>query len=209
MQMERLSVVERLERLERQNRVLKGAGLLLALGLCAACLLGPAAGGGTLEATAFVLRDGAGNELARLGPLSPGPDAAGDPGESWGLTLADGRGGAAAVLGMERGGPVLSLAGSETEKALLSASGISIVGEGGAGIGAHVQGEWPVLRFSKERAHSHITMGLLGSFGPEPYVGGLCAVCADPVPGASSAGRRGFLVIAASSTAAAEGEAPE
>jgi len=207
MQMERQSVLERLERLERQNRVLKGAGLLLVLGICAACLLGSAGGDGTIEARAFVLRDESGQELARLGELSPERGASGDAagvGESWGLMLADGRGGTAAVLGMQRNGPVLSLAGDESQVARLSSGGIDILGEGGAGVGVLVQGEWPVLRFSKEGAHSHITMGLLGSSGPEPYAGSLCAVCADPAPGASSEGPRGVLVIASSSTVSAE-----
>ena len=78
MQMERQSVLERLERLERQNRVLKGAGLLLVLGICAACLLGSAGGDGIIEARAFVLRDESGNELARLGELSPDRGTTGD-----------------------------------------------------------------------------------------------------------------------------------
>jgi hypothetical protein len=212
MQMERQSVLERLERLERQNRVLKGAGLLLVLGICGACLLGPAGGDGIIEATAFVLLDESGNELARLGGLSPERRAPADStgvGESWGLMLADGRGGTAAVLGMQRNGPVLSLEGEEDQTAHLSSNGIAILGGGGAGIGVHVQGEWPVLRFSKETANSHITMGLLGSSGPEPYAGSLCAVCAEPAPGASSEGQRGVLVIAASSAADAEEKAHE
>lgn len=65
-------VARRLERLERENRRLKGAGTALVLGLVAILLMGQALPKGrTVEAEKFVLKDKAGKIRAVLGE---GPD---------------------------------------------------------------------------------------------------------------------------------------
>ena len=65
-----LTITQRLEKLERQNRRLKFAGIVLLLVIGSAALMaakpaGPA--GTTVQATKFVLMDSAGKEVAILG----------------------------------------------------------------------------------------------------------------------------------------------
>ena len=58
-------MIERLEKLERQNRLMKQAGAVALVVAAAVVLMGQASRNRTLEANAFILRDSTG-PLARL-----------------------------------------------------------------------------------------------------------------------------------------------
>ncbi len=60
-------VIERIGRLERQNRRVGLAGVVLLLGIAAAATMGQARPGRTVEAERFVARDGHGRPRALLG----------------------------------------------------------------------------------------------------------------------------------------------
>jgi hypothetical protein len=114
-----------------------------------------------------------------------------------------------ALFGVEFDDPVLSLGGGEAGSTLMTPDGVAVLGEKESGIGMHVLGEWPVLRFSKEQSQSQITMGLLGGPEPDGFAANLCAVCAPASSEATPTGRRGVLVIAATAASASEPREPE
>jgi hypothetical protein len=96
-----VDVLERLDRLEKQNRRLKSAAALFVI-LTSCLILMSAAGhkGRTIEARQIVLKDDEGNTRAVLGMRSAGP----------GLTLYDSGGDKAqALLAVLQTGPVLGL----------------------------------------------------------------------------------------------------
>lgn len=95
------AVLERLERLEKQNRGLKRAAALFMILVSSLILMSAAwRKGHTVEATQIVLKDEEGNKRAVLGMRSAGP----------GLTLYDAEGDKVqALLTVLQTGPVLGL----------------------------------------------------------------------------------------------------
>jgi hypothetical protein len=96
-----VDVLERLERLEKQNRRLKSAAALFMIFTCSLVLMSAAGHKGrTVEARQVVLKDDEGNTRAILGMRSAGP----------GLTLYDANGDKVqALLAVLQTGPVLGL----------------------------------------------------------------------------------------------------
>ena len=64
-------IIARLERVEKENRRLKGVGIVLLLGVCAVVLMGQAQAGRTVEAERFILRDQDGKMRAELSAENP------------------------------------------------------------------------------------------------------------------------------------------
>ena len=93
------SVLERLEKLERQNHRLKRAGLIVMVLAAATLLIGQAALKWKVEAQSFVLKDENGKVRAELGMAGHGPL----------LALYDEDGARRAVLGIAERGPGLFL----------------------------------------------------------------------------------------------------
>ncbi len=91
------SVLERLEKLERQNRGLKRAGLIVMVLAAATLLIGQAALQWKVEAQSFVLKDENGKVRAELGMAGHGPL----------LALYDEDGAQRAVFGIAERGPGL------------------------------------------------------------------------------------------------------
>jgi hypothetical protein len=110
-----VDILERLERLEKQNRRLKSAAALFMI-FTSSLVLMSAAGhkGRTIEARQIVLKDDEGNTRAILGMRSAGP----------GLTLYDANGDKVqALLAVLQTGPVLGLYdASGTTRVLLGAT---------------------------------------------------------------------------------------
>jgi hypothetical protein len=67
------SLVTRVDKLERQNRLFKRGGLALLLAAATLILMGQARPSDTLEAHGFVLRDSSGIKRAELAVLAGGP----------------------------------------------------------------------------------------------------------------------------------------
>lgn len=68
------SLVTRVDKLERQNRLFKRGGLALLLAAATLILMGQARPSDTLEAHSFVLSDSSGIKRAELAVLAGGPD---------------------------------------------------------------------------------------------------------------------------------------
>jgi hypothetical protein len=94
------AIVERLAKVEKQNRRLRGAGLLVVGLACSIVLMGQSAPTSrTLEAQAFILTDAQGRTRASLRTLTDGPH----------LALFDANGKLRVDLGVSVDGPVLQL----------------------------------------------------------------------------------------------------
>jgi hypothetical protein len=94
------AVVERLEKVERQNRRLRGAGIAVLVLAVAGLLMGQAMPRARIvEAEGFVLKDAAGKVWAKLDVFKDGP----------GLGLYDENGKPRAMLSAFKAGPGLSL----------------------------------------------------------------------------------------------------
>jgi hypothetical protein len=91
------SVLERLEKLERQNRRFKRAGLVVMLLAGATLLIGQAKSQWKAEAEMFILKDAEGKVRAELGMAVHGPH----------LAFYDAAGTRRAVLGIVQKGPGL------------------------------------------------------------------------------------------------------
>jgi hypothetical protein len=89
------SVLERLEKLEKQNRRIKRAGLAVMVFIGAALLSGQASVPWKIEAERFVLRDSTGKVRGELGMTGHGPL----------LTLYDNDGAQRAAFGIAEKGP--------------------------------------------------------------------------------------------------------
>jgi hypothetical protein len=94
------AVVARLEKVERQNRRLRGAGIAVVVLAAAGLLMGQAMPKARIvEAEGFVLKDGAGKVRAELAVTEDRP----------GLALYDENGKPRAVLSVGKAGPGLGL----------------------------------------------------------------------------------------------------
>lgn len=117
------TLVQRLERLERENRGLKGAGLLVLIALLSVAVMGqsPLTGPPLIEAQAFYVRDAAGKVRVMLGadglsildanaaPRVRLSSSTSEGAAVAGLSVLDGAGKQRSFLGMQADTPALSL----------------------------------------------------------------------------------------------------
>jgi len=147
-------LARRVERLERENRRLKGAGTAVVLGLVAVFLMGQAVPTRpTIEAQRFVLKDKGGKIRAALGE--------GSADEPLGLVLYDKNQKLRAALGLrvDDSSPTLQLVDERVPGwAELHPAGLTITGKGSASIGLSDESS-PTLRLLDARLPGSAELG--------------------------------------------------
>ena len=148
------ALARRVDRLERENQRLKGAGAAVVLGIVAVFLMGQAAPNTpTIEAQRFVLKDKGGKIRAVLGE--------GSAAEPLGLVLYDKNQKLRAALGLrvDDSSPILQLVDERVPGwAELHPAGLTITGKGSASIGLSDDSS-PTLRLLDARVPGGAELG--------------------------------------------------